>query len=265
MNLLICGGYNWLSYEIIKKYINQVNKIIIIDKFDFLNSDNASIFENNIQCKIEEYKHLFNDIIFIYNLNLKDKYKLDEIFNYHKINMVINNIKYNYNKNYKENEENLLCSHENIIQCIKKYDIQNYISINRTYSHNNIHLSNNNTNLKENTNLTYLNIFNMQKILNNDIVYNINYTDYLKGIHITNNTNIIFKYNYLNKIKSTVCNLNEKCFLSRSDELLYIINNLINNILITNLSTMQNKSLFFSNNIILKSKEIKYKELIDTT
>ena len=250
MNLLICGGYNWITYNIIENALkrNKIKKIVIYDNFEFMSSKFSSIFINECQSMLEEYKHLYDDIIYVIPGDCKDKNKLQEIYNNFNINIVINNIKYNYNKSIKENNNNLYISHENIIQLNVKYNIYKYISINRYYSHNHIHLKTIKYNIKDETYLTYFNIFNMQKIMNPDTVYNINYTDYLYGNHITNNTNIHYKYNYLNKIGTTPYIFNDNFYISNDNDIV----NTINLILYNNYLTHENN---------IKYKKIDYKYL----
>ena len=100
MNLLICGGYNWITYNIIENALNKskIKKIVIYDNFELMVSKFSSIFINFCQSMLEEYKHLYDDIIYVIPGDCKDKNKLQEIYNNFNINIVINVIKYNYNK-----------------------------------------------------------------------------------------------------------------------------------------------------------------------
>ena len=75
MNILVCGGYNWLTYELINRLLNHtsIRSIVIYDNFDYMNSMFSSIFENKCQEKMESYKYLYNDFIHIINGDCKDK------------------------------------------------------------------------------------------------------------------------------------------------------------------------------------------------
>ena len=88
-DILIIGGFNWLGFEFTKIFIekNKFSNIIIVDIFKNLLSK-----DNKIKNDFDNYAHLYNENIFVYNVNIKDKIRLENIYKKLNIEYVINNI-----------------------------------------------------------------------------------------------------------------------------------------------------------------------------
>ena len=66
-NLLLLGGYNWFGFEIIDALIreNSFTHFIIVDCFE------NQLWKDSIKHKMDQYMHLYESDIFLYNYNKK--------------------------------------------------------------------------------------------------------------------------------------------------------------------------------------------------
>ena len=128
-NLLILGGYNWFGFEIIDALIreNSFTHFIIVDCFE------NQLWKDSIKHKMDQYMYLYESDIFLYNYNIKDKNKIKELYEHHKITHVINNIKYNMKDQHIMEK---IDGFEHIYECNATYHIQKYICLYRYISHN---------------------------------------------------------------------------------------------------------------------------------
>ena len=259
MNILVCGGYNWLTYELINRLLNHtsIRSIVIYDNFDYMNSMFSSIFENKCQEKMESYKYLYNDFIHIINGDCKDKDKLDRIYKDYKISCVLNNIKYNYRKTKEENEI-LLQYHKHIIELNIQYNITKYISIFRYYTHKHIHLYSVNYDIINHSKQLYDSIIVLQDKMNPDYIYNIDYKDYLYGDKITHNTNIYYKYYYIHKIGSGTFIYKDTFYISKDDEQIETIIDILSNKIHKHYISLKTKKYTYNKLVecILKDKKM---------
>lgn len=128
-NLLILGGYNWFGFELINKLImeNSFTNFIIVDCFE------NQLWKDDIKSKMDTYRYLYEENIFLYNYNIKEKDKISELYKYHNITHVINNIKHNIRNPYIMDK---IDGFEHIYKCNETYAIQCYICMYRSISHN---------------------------------------------------------------------------------------------------------------------------------
>ena len=133
-NLLIYGGYNWFGFEIFQRLLdeNSFTNFIIVDSFQ------NQLWKDSIKEKFDEYKYLYEENIFLYCIDIKDKYKLEEIYKTFKITHVINNIKYNIYDVYMKEK---IDGYQNICELNKKYKVFSYICLRRIISHNSFALN----------------------------------------------------------------------------------------------------------------------------
>lgn len=153
-DLLIYGGFNWLGYELINYFVSkrQIRHFIIIDNFSYF------LDKDNIKNKLDEYRHLYNENIYLYNINIKDKEDIQDVYKKFNIKYVVNNIKYNIKDN-SETHKIKMIGYNNIHELNNKYDIKQCITLIREYSHNNILFNNQNKDFK-----------NLSKIFNNAVI-----------------------------------------------------------------------------------------------
>lgn len=194
-DVLIFGGFNWLGYELTKLFIekNLFSNIIIVDNLrDYLSIDNA------LKRQFDGYAHLYNENIFMYTINIKDKTELEKIYKVHNIGSVINNIKFNCST--KESERNdLLHGYANIIKLNDLYSTKKYIYLTRSYTHEKMLFSRNRIDnfLEENF------IFNESAFLINENKGTlINIPDYIFGNKCYFSNNLFYKLTNIIKIKS---------------------------------------------------------------
>lgn len=192
-DILIIGGFNWLGYELTEFFIknNVFTNIIIIDVLkDYLLKD------NKIKSNFDNYAHLYNENIFHYNINIKDKNGLEEIYKVHNIQCVLNNIKFNRNISEIEKKE-LLGGFANISRLNEIYMIERYVYLTKTHTHEKLLFSNKKTEkfLEENF------IFNESAYLINENKGTlINLPDYIFGNKCYDSNN--FFYKMMNAINS---------------------------------------------------------------
>lgn len=236
-NILICGGYNWFGYELIRELLNEnkFSNFIIIDSFQNV------MWKENIKDKLDKFKYLFNMNIFIYSIDIKDNYKLEHIYNKHNITHVVNNIKYNILDYYNSDK---IQGYNNIVNLNNKFKISQYICLYRYISHDDFALNNDNKehvlisnklneclkkiNESKKEILTYhINIvdyvYGMKKDKYNDILYilnniaksSTNFNIHSKEIgltydkHLLNNVKDILNYDYQNILHNYLSNFNE--------------------------------------------------------
>ena len=127
-NVLIYGGYNWFGYEIINTLLreNSFTHFIIVDSFQ------NHFWKSHIKDKFDNYRHLYEEDIFLWSIDVKDRYKLEELYKAHNITHVINNIKYNTNDVYSKEKTD---GYRHIAELNIKYNIQSYICLYRKITH----------------------------------------------------------------------------------------------------------------------------------
>lgn len=133
-NVLIYGGYNWFGFEIINALIkeNSFTNFILVDSFQ------NHLWKDSIRDKMDQYRYLYDENIFLWSVDIKDKYKLEHIYKTYPITHVINNIKYNHNDVYMMEKVE---GYRNILKFNKQYNIQSYICLYRTITHNSFALN----------------------------------------------------------------------------------------------------------------------------
>ena len=194
-DILIFGGFNWLGYELTKLFIEKdlFSNIIIVDNLkDYLSRD------NKLKRKFDDYAHLYNENIFMYTINIKDKTELEKIYKTHNIGSVINNIKFNCSLNEDERND-LLHGYANIIKLNDSHSIKKYIYLTRSYTHEKMLFSRNKIDnfLEENF------IFNESVFLINENKGTlINVPDYIFGNKCYFSNNFFYKLANIIKIKS---------------------------------------------------------------
>ena len=99
-NLLIYGGYNWVGFELIHNLLieNSFKHFVIVDSFQ------NRLWKDEIKQSLMNID-ICNENIHLYNIDIKDGYKLENIYKKYNITHVINNIKYNMNDEYHEEKE----------------------------------------------------------------------------------------------------------------------------------------------------------------
>ena len=165
-DLLIYGGFNWVGYELINHFVStkQIRHFIIIDNFSYL------LDKDNIKNKLDEYRHLYNENIYLYNINIKDKEDIQDVYEQFNIKYVVNNIKYNIKDN-SEIQKIKMIGYKNIKELNNKYNIKQSIILIREYSHNTILLNNQNKDFKI-----------LSKMFNNALI-NIFKNDFIVSTH----------------------------------------------------------------------------------
>lgn len=214
-DILIIGGFNWLGFEFTKMFIekNQFSNIIIVDIFK-----NFLLKDNKIKNDFDNYAHLYNENIFVYNVNIKDKIRLENIYKKHNIEYVINNIKFNCLFSDLDIAE-ILHGCVNIVNLNCIYKIKKYVYIMRTYTHKKLIFD-----PYKQANLLEENfIFNESVFLINENKGTlINIPDYTFGNKCYNSNNLFYKLSHIIKIQSPIYipNCNVFCLC---DNLLLIV------------------------------------------
>lgn len=133
-NILLYGGYNWFGFEMIDVLLteNSFTNFIVVDSFQ------NQLWKDNIKEKFDRYRYLYEENIFLFSIDIKDKYKLEDIYKTYQITHVVNNIKYNTNDVYMMEKVN---GYHNIAQLNKQYNINTYICLYRNISHNSFGLN----------------------------------------------------------------------------------------------------------------------------
>jgi hypothetical protein len=212
-DLIFYGGLNWLGYAIFDEIVksNKIIKFIIIDNFsNYLDKD-------NIKIKFDNYKHLYNVDLFLYNINIKDKDKLKDIYNQFNINYCIINIKYNIYSSFFENKDKIN-GYKNINNLNKTYNVSNVIGLIRTISHNCIYLNTLKKNIVEYNN-NYNNIF--LNIFHNSVILEIK--DYVYGDKKDKYNNIIETINTIIRTKSPIPFIHGNTFLTKDTDIINCI------------------------------------------
>jgi hypothetical protein len=213
-NVLIYGGFNWLGYELTDIFIkgNMVTNIIIIDIMKH------SLIKDNIRTKFDNYAHLYNENIFLYIIDIKDKESLLDIYNKHKIHIVINNIKYNIYDSTNE-RKNIKLGARNIKEIHEDLGISNYFYINRQYTHNKVLLNNQRRDIVED------NLYFNESIskISGDIGSEILIPDYIFGNKKDKHNNIVIKIDYILKSHSPLFAPDGTFFCILDDDLLIYI------------------------------------------
>ena len=194
-DILIIGGFNWLGFELTKLFIekNLFSNIIIVDVLN-----NFLLKDNKIKSQFDNYAHLYNENIFLYNVNIKEKNELEEIYKLHNIRCVLNNIKFNCNLIEKDKTD-LLHGFANIIALNDMYLIEKYVYLIRTYTHNKLLFTRRKVPnfLEENF------IFNESTyMINENKGILVNIPDYVFGNKCYDSSNLIYKMRNIIKTKS---------------------------------------------------------------
>lgn len=192
-NILIYGGFNWFGYELTNILIkgNMVTNIIIVDTMK------RYLHKNNIKEKFDNYAHLYDENLFLYVTNIKDKDNLLEIYKKHEIHIVINNIKYNIYDSIQEKED-IKIGCQNVMEIHNEFGISNYLYIHRQYTHNKALLNNQCRNIVEDN--LYFNEA-VSKISSN-MGIEILIPDYIFGHRKDKHSNIFVKIFNILKIRS---------------------------------------------------------------
>lgn len=186
MNILILGGHGTLSKCLIHQLLNKKIDFNVIC-YDNNNNNGKNIYE--------EYQYLEEDCVsFVYG-DVCDKYKIEKVIIDHRINLVINDIKYNTNRCYDDNFNVLVKAYNSLCELCSLHKIK-LINIYRFISGSYYNFKH----VKSIVKRRIIEIHNMQKILNKmfktqdeDYIYNITYYDYLYHSQVFVN-NIIDKY-----------------------------------------------------------------------
>jgi len=196
-DILIIGGFNWLGYELTQFSIekNVFSNIIIIDVLnDFLLKD------NKVKQMFDKYSHLYNENIFMYNVNIKDKNSIEKIYNHHNIECVFNNVKFNYHLNENEKKE-LLHGYSNIVSLNEAHSIRKYVYLTKSYTHEKLFFNR----PKEKNFLEENFIFNESTFLVNENKGTlINIPDYIFGNKCYDTNNFFCKLVNIIRVKSPV-------------------------------------------------------------
>ena len=217
MNILIYGGFNWLGYYLTEYFIttNIVNNIVIIDNFQNV------LMKENIRSKFDNFMHLYNINIFVYNYNISHYNRLKEVYRIHKINYVLNNIKYNICNNHFDNND-LLVGYNNIKLLNLDFNIKKYICLYREITHNNIYLNpllNKTRDYVEENKLLNNKLLDVNK---NDCI-NIKFYDYIYGKMKNDQQNIVLKMKNILDTGSPVYVYSGDFYCVRDDQLLFKI------------------------------------------
>ena len=220
-NIIIYGGYNWFGFEILQRLLheNSFTNFIIVDSFQ------NQLWKDSVKEKFDEYKYLYEENIFLYCVDIKDKYKLEDIYKTFNITHVINNVKYNiYDVHMKEK----VYGHQNICELNQKYKVYSYICLRRLISHNSFALNYFNSDFVsigetfnkcvQRVNNKYQDSIKMQII---DI------RDYVYGVKKDSYNDIVYKYK--NIIHSQCPTYVHKCkfYLQYDNDLLHMVEDCI--------------------------------------
>ena len=188
-NVLIYGGFNWIGYELTDTFIrgNMVTNIVIVDIMK------NHLYKDNIKAKFDNYAHLYDENVFLYVVDFKDKDKLLEIYRNHNINIVINNIKYNIYDTPSQKED-IELGYNNIKDIHQELDISNYVYITRQYTHDSVLLNNQCRNITEDCLLFNENMYKISNTIGTEILI----PDYVFGDKKDKYNDIVMKmYNIL--------------------------------------------------------------------
>ena len=222
-NILILGGYNWFGFNIIESLIkeNSFTNFIIVDSFQ------NQLWKDPIKAVFDTYRYLYDEHIFLCSIDIKDKYKLEQIYQAHNITHVISNIKYNTNDVHMMEKIN---GYHHIQKLNIKYNIQTFICIYRSITHNSFALNHNTYD-----HVTICDTFNhcvktMIEPLKSQLkVHEIILYDYVFGNKKDKYNEIISMYQNIIKCRSP-CYV-QKCnfFLQYDEDILKIIENMLLN------------------------------------
>ncbi len=194
-DILIIGGFNLLGFELTKLFIEKTlfSNIIIVDVLN-----NFLLKDNKIKNQFDNYAHLYNENIFLYNVDIKDKNELEEIYKVHNIRCVLNNIKFNCKLREKDKTD-LLHGFTNIIALNDMYLIEKYVYLTRTYRHNKLLFSHRKVpNVLEENFIFNESICSLNK--NKGVL--INTPDYVFGNKCYDSSNLIYKMRNIITTKS---------------------------------------------------------------
>lgn len=214
-NLLIYGGYNWVGFELIHNLLieNSFKHFVIVDSFQ------NRLWKDEIKTKFDEYRYLYNENIHLYNIDIKDGYKLENIYKKYNITHVINNIKYNMNDEYHEEKEQ---GFRNIMQYNISYNVLTYICMYRHITHNTFALNYNTRN----------NYVNMCKKFNESIqkineeeqcrmnIVHIPIYDYVFGFKKDKYNEIVTKYKRIIKTQTPCRMYKYSCFMQYDEDII---------------------------------------------
>ena len=185
-DILILGGFGWLGFALTESIIknNLLSNIIIVDVLNnYLTKDNI------IKSNFDNFAHLYDINIFLYNVNIKDKIRMEDIYKNHNIGYVVNNIKFNHLLSENDKKE-LLRGFVNIINLNKIFSVKKYVYLTRTYTHDKLLFA---SNVKDNT-IEENFIFNENIYLineHNSVLVNI--PDYIFGSKCYSSNNVFYK------------------------------------------------------------------------
>jgi len=170
-DIIVFGGFNWLGYEILNEFVKSryIKNFIIVDNFSrFLERE-------NIKDKFDEYRHLYDEDLHLFNVNIKDKEQLEEIYNRFNIKHCIMNVKYNIYDSSSQIKDKFV-GYEHINKLNDEFHVKDVLCIIRKITHNQFCLNNMNKDIVS-VNQIYNN--NMMDLFSNS--YNVWIRDYLHG------------------------------------------------------------------------------------
>ena len=198
-DILIIGGFNWLGFELTKMFIERdlFSNVIIIDAMkDYLSKD------NKIKRQFDNYAHLYDENIFMYNINIKDKDDLAKVYEKHNIKSVVNNVKFNRHFTHDDNKD-ILHGYANIVKLNETYSISKYIYLIQTYTHDKLLFKQQKQQQEQDRFLEENFVFNHSAfMINEDKGHLVNLPDYIFGNKCYDSSNIFFKLANIVKIKS---------------------------------------------------------------
>lgn len=209
-NVLIYGGFNWLGYELTQYIIkyNVATNIIIVDNMKH------HLTKDLIKEKFDNYAHLYNENLFLYTFDIGDTSRLTEIYQRHKIHVVINNIKYNIYDNDVD-KSTILDGYKSIQTIHKIFGVSNYAYISRMYTHNKALLNNKCRNIVEDN---LIHNEKIRKITQNEGI-EIIIPDYLFGTLKDKHNNIVVKLDNIFRSGSPFNIPNESFFCLYDEDL----------------------------------------------
>ncbi len=218
-NIIIYGGYNWIGYYIISSLLNEFTNFIIVDSFQ------NQLWKDNIKDKFDNFRYLFDENIFLYNVDIKDKYRLETIYKTFNITHVINNIKYNINDLYVKDKA---YGYRNICELNIDYKVEVCVCLYRHITHNSFALNHSTSN-----HVLMCGTFNqavqeINSIMNNHMkIYHIEFYDYIFGFKKDKYNDIVSIYKNIIKSESP-CYVQKCSFFAYYDEdILDCIKNLL--------------------------------------
>lgn len=210
-DIIVFGGFNWLGYEILNEFVKSryIKNFIIVDNFSrFLERE-------NIKDKFDEYRHLYYEDLHLFNVNIKDKEQLEEIYKRFNIKHCILNIKYNIYDSSSQIKDKFV-GYGNINRLNGEFRVKDVLCIMRKITHNQFCLNNTN---KDNVTMNQIFNNNMVDVFSNS--YNLWIRDYLHGnkkdkIH----NDIHYKINNIVRSGSPIFYHNCDIYLTKDEELL---------------------------------------------